>query len=208
MDIQLKNIKPTYMSEAELAASDIYLQEKVIFKKGEKYLIKANSGHGKSSILNFIYGSNLNYDGGITYDEEYDTIFSLRKTKLSYVFQDFKLFPDLTIFENIQLKNKLTNYKTAKEIDCLIAEVLLEHKRDSLVKNLSLGQRQRVAIIRALCQPFDFLLLDEPFSHLDSTNINILITILNKELDDRKAGVIVTALEEINYFKFNRVINL
>ena len=208
MDIQLKNIKPTYMSEAELAASDIYLQEKVILKKGEKYLIKANSGHGKSSILNFIYGSNLNYDGSITYNEEYDTIFNLRRTKLSYVFQDFKLFPDLTVFENIQLKNKLTNYKTAKEIDCLIAEVLLEHKRDSLVKNLSLGQRQRVAIIRALCQPFDFLLLDEPFSHLDSTNINILITILNKELDDRKAGVIVTALEEINYFKFNRVINL
>lgn len=208
MDIQLKNIKPTYMSEAELAASDIYLQEKVILKKGEKYLIKANSGHGKSSILNFIYGSNLNYDGSITYNEEYDTIFNLRRTKLSYVFQDFKLFPDLTVFENIQLKNKLTNYKTAKEIDCLIAEVLLEHKRDSLVKNLSLGQRQRVAIIRALCQPFDFLLLDEPFSHLDSTNINILITILNKELDDRKAGIIVTALEEINYFKFNRVINL
>jgi putative ABC transport system ATP-binding protein len=208
MDIQLKNIKPTYMSEAELAASDIYLQEKVILKKGEKYLIKANSGHGKSSILNFIYGSNLNYDGSITYNEEYDTIFNLRRTKLSYVFQDFKLFPDLTVFENIQLKNKLTNYKTAKEIDCLIAEVLLEHKRDSLVKNLSLGQRQRVAIIRALCQPFDFLLLDEPFSHLDSTNINILITILNKELDDRKAGIIVTALEEINYFKFNRVIKL
>jgi putative ABC transport system ATP-binding protein len=208
MNIQLKNIKPTYMSEAEIAASDIYLQEKVVFKKGEKYLIKANSGHGKSSILNFIYGSNLNYDGSITYDEEYDTIFNLRKTKLSYVFQDFKLFSDLTVFENIQLKNKLTNYKTAKEIDCLIAEVLLEHKRDSLVKNLSLGQRQRVAIIRALCQPFDFLLLDEPFSHLDSTNINILSTILNKELAFRNAGVIVTALEEINYFKFDRIINL
>jgi putative ABC transport system ATP-binding protein len=208
MDIQLKNIKPTYMSEAELAASDIYLQEKVVFKKGEKYLIKANSGHGKSSILNFIYGSNLNYDGSITFSEEFDTIFNLRKTKMSYVFQDFKLFSDLTVFENIQLKNKLTNYKTAKEIDGLIAEVLLEHKRNSLVKNLSLGQRQRVAIIRALCQPFDFLLLDEPFSHLDSTNIKILITILNKELAFRNAGVIVTALEEINYFKFDRIINL
>ena len=208
MNIQLKNIKPTYMSETELTVSDIYLQERVIFNKGKKYLIKANSGHGKSSILNFIYGTNRNYTGSISYSEDYESILNLRKTKLSYVFQDFKLFPNLTVFENIQLKNRLTNYKTEKEIDSLITKVLLEHKRNSLVKNLSLGQRQRVAIIRALCQPFDFLLLDEPFSHLDATNINILITILNEELASQNAGVIVTALEEVNYFNFNRIINL
>lgn len=196
------------MSETELAVSDIYLQKHVIFNKGEKYLIKANSGHGKSSVLNFIYGTSNNYSGNINYSVPYETIFNLRKTKLSYVFQDFKLFENLTVFENIQLKNKLTNYKTEKEIDGLIKKVLLDNKRNSLVKNLSLGQRQRVAIIRALCQPFDFLLLDEPFSHLDATNINILITILNEELAFRQAGVIVTALEEVNYFNFNKVINL
>lgn len=209
MQIELKNIKPTYMSDTEISASDIYLQENVLFKKGEKYLIKANSGHGKTSILNFIYGSSTNFDGQIKYNKiTYQNIFDLRKTKISYVFQDFKLFPDLTVFENIQLKNTLTNYKTVEEINILIKKVLLEHKKDSLVKKLSLGQKQRVAILRALCQPFDFLLLDEPYSHLDKENINIISTIIIHEINNQNAGLIMTSLDETNVYNFDEVLNL
>jgi len=76
------------MSESEVSGSDIYLQNEVAFNKGEKYLLKANSGHGKSSILNFIYGSNLNFDGKIEFDNNNDSILDIRKLKLSYVFQD------------------------------------------------------------------------------------------------------------------------
>lgn len=196
------------MSEAEITASGIYLQDNVIFELGKKYLIKANSGHGKTSILNFIYGSNNNYSGSISYHTAYEDIFSLRKTKLSYVFQDFKLFPMLSVFENIILKNNLTNYKSNEEIDSLIRLFLLEHKRNSLVENLSLGQRQRVAIIRALCQPFKYLLLDEPFSHLDNTNIKIITNTIEKEVAQRNASIIMTSLEDVTSFDFDRVINL
>lgn len=208
MQIRLSNLKPTYMSEAELAASDIYLQKEVVFEKGKKYLIKANSGHGKSSVLNFIYGSNNNYTGKVDYSNTEASIFNLRKTEISYVFQDFKLFPSLTLFENIQLKNKLTHYKSIEHIDELIEKMQLTHRRDSLVATLSLGQRQRVAIIRALCQPFNFLLLDEPFSHLDSSNIKIIVRILNKELEVRQASVIITALDDLPFFEFDKTINL
>ena len=196
------------MSEAELAASDIYLQKEVVFEKGKKYLIKANSGHGKSSVLNFIYGSNNNYTGKVDYSNTEASIFNLRKTEISYVFQDFKLFPSLTLFENIQLKNKLTHYKSIEQIDELIEKMQLTHRRDSLVATLSLGQRQRVAIIRALCQPFNFLLLDEPFSHLDSSNIKIIVRILNEELEERQASVIITALDDLPFFEFDKTINL
>ena len=210
MTIELHNIKPTYMSESEILDSDIYLCNKVVFEKAKKHLIKANSGQGKTSVLNFIYGSNINYEGVINFipNIRKNGAFNLRKTNLSYVFQDFKLFSGLSVFENIQLKNKLTNFKSKTEIDSLIDKVGLNHKRNSLVNKLSLGQKQRVAIIRALCQPFDFLLLDEPFSHLDKNNIKILSEIINLEVEKQNSGFIMASLENEYYFEYDKIFKL
>ena len=208
MHVRVQNIKPKYMSELEVSGSDIYLQNEIIFQKGRKYLLKANSGHGKSSILNFIYGSNLNFDGKIEFDNNNDSILDIRKLKLSYVFQDFKLFSRLTLWENIKIKNNLTNFKTDLEILSLIDKLGLLEKKDQLAETLSLGQRQRVAIIRSLCQPFDLLLLDEPFSHLDESNIEILTTIINQELANQKAGFIMTTLNNEYLFKYDKILNL
>lgn len=198
------------MSEAEVSASDVYLQNNVVFEKGKKHLIKANSGHGKTSVLNFIYGSNFNYSGSIAYNLSNNggSTFNLRKNSISYVFQDFKLFPDLTIIENIQLKNSITNHKSLDEIHKLISQVQLHEKKDTKVATLSLGQKQRVAIVRALCQPFDFLLMDEPFSHLDKKNIEVLTTIINHELEQRNAGLILTSLDSEYLFNYDKVLNL
>jgi len=198
------------MSEDEVSPSDIYLSDHVVFEKGKKYLVKANSGHGKSSFLNFIYGSNISYSGTIEYEtgHEKEALFDFRKNRLSYVFQDFKLFSDLTVFENIQIKNALTQHKTETEIHQLIERVQLSHKTDTLVRNLSLGQRQRVAILRAICQPFDYILLDEPFSHLDNSNIKILTDILNEELERQQASLILTSLDSSYFFEYDHVLNL
>ena len=208
MHVRVQNIKPKYMSELEVSGSDIYLQNEIIFQKGRKYLLKANSGHGKSSILNFIYGSNLNFDGKIEFDNNNDSILDIRKLKLSYVFQDFKLFSRLTLWENLKIKNNLTNFKTDLEILSLIDKLGLLEKKDQLAETLSLGQRQRVAIIRSLCQPFNLLLLDEPFSHLDESNIEILTTIINQELANQKAGFIMTTLNNEYLFKYDKILNL
>ena len=136
------------MSESEISGSDIYLQNEIVFEKGKKYLLKANSGHGKSSILNFIYACNKNYTGNIFFNNKEDSIISIRRTKLSYIFQDFKLFSNLTLWENIKIKNNLTKYKTDEQISVLIDKLGLLHKKDQLVETLSLGQKQRVSIIR------------------------------------------------------------
>ncbi|MDG2059976.1 MAG: ATP-binding cassette domain-containing protein [Flavobacteriales bacterium] len=209
MHVRVQNIKPKYMSELEVSGSDIYLQNEIIFQKGKKYLLKANSGHGKSSILNFIYDCNKNYTGKIIFEgNEDDSIISVRRKKLSYVFQDFKLFPKLTLWENIKIKNNLTNFKTDDHILMIIDKLGLSEKKDQLVETLSLGQKQRVSIIRSLCQPFDFLLLDEPFSHLDERNIEILTTIIDKELEDQNAGFIMTTLNNEYLFKYDKILNL
>ncbi|SDZ93257.1 ATP-binding cassette domain-containing protein [Bizionia paragorgiae] len=197
------------MSEIEVSNSDIYMQPNVVFSHGKNYLIKANSGHGKTSILNFIYGSSTNYQGRISYNSKTEiNVLRLRKEKLSYVFQDFKLFSSLSVYQNIVLKNNLTHHKTQDEIDAFINQLGLEHKRDSLVENLSLGQKQRVAIIRALCQPFQFILLDEPFSHLDPTNIKIASALIQNEAMQQNAGILMTALDMVHVFNFNATINL
>ena len=210
MKIKLQHLKPTYMSGDEIPSSDIYLQPEVIFEQGQRYLIRAQSGQGKTSLLNFIYGASFSYDGKITYNEMFNKkeVLRYRIDKLSYVYQDLRLFPTLTAFENIILKNKLTHYKTEDQINSLIERVGLSHKRDTLVQTLSLGQRQRIALLRALCQPFELLLLDEPFSHLDDSNTAILREILEEELQVRNAGLLLTSLEDNNFFHYNKKLNL
>ena len=198
------------MSGDEISSSDIYLQPEVIFEQGQYYLIRAQSGQGKTSLLNFIYGASFSYDGKITYNEVFNKkeVLRYRIDKLSYVYQDLRLFPTLTAFENIILKNKLTHYKTEDQINSLIERVGLSHKRDTLVQTLSLGQRQRIALLRALCQPFELLLLDEPFSHLDDSNTAILREIIEEELQARNASLLLTSLEDNNFFHYNKKLNL
>ena len=210
MKIKLQHLKPTYMSGDEIPSSDIYLQPEVIFEQGQCYLIRAQSGQGNTSLLNFIYGSSFSYDGKITYNEVFNKkeVLRYRIDKLSYVYQDLRLFPTLTAFENIILKNKLTHYKTEAQINSLIERVGLSHKRDTLVQTLSLGQRQRIALLRALCQPFELLLLDEPFSHLDDSNTAILREIIEEELQTRNASLLLTSLEDNNFFHYNKKLNL
>jgi len=207
MNIRLTHIKPSYMEAVDVANSEVYLQKEVLFVQGKKYLIKANSGQGKSSLLNFIYGLNTNFEGEIHYDATTD--FSSRsKTQISYIFQDFKLFSSLTVWENLALKNELTQHKTDEAMQEMLQKVGLWAKKDQLVDKLSLGQRQRIAIVRALCQPFEWLLLDEPFSHLDEDNISILTTLINEELVKNKVGMLLTSLGSDYLFEYDTILKL
>lgn len=220
MQITLNNVKPKYMSESEVAGSDIYLQPSVVFEQGRKYMVCARSGHGKTSLLNFIYGISDQYDGSIerkTESGERETENGKQKTLpasriplsvLSYMFQDLCLFPELTAMENVQLKNRLTDFKSDSEIERMLDALLPEGKKRQPVATLSLGQRQRVAAVRALCQPFHFLLLDEPFSHLDHDTAAQVAAMISDEVERQGAGLIVTALDPIDQFHFDKTMQL
>ncbi|MBQ3949235.1 MAG: ATP-binding cassette domain-containing protein [Bacteroidales bacterium] len=220
------------MSESEVAGSDIYLQPSVVFEQGRSYLVRARSGHGKTSLLNFIYGISGQYDGEVVLTENGErrtenathpaltgtplregmanarTENELRTRVLSFMFQDLGLFPQLTAMENVQLKNRLTGFKSDAEIEAMLDVLLPEGKKHQPVATLSLGQRQRVAAVRALCQPFKFILMDEPFSHIDSENARCVADMVMGEVGRQGAGLIVTALDAIDYFPFDVTYNL
>lgn len=208
MLIELRNLKPRYMSELEVAGSDIYLQPCVRFEQGRKYMVCARSGHGKTSLLNFIYGASREYDGTVGYGEPVVSPFALRRDRLSYLFQDLALFPELTALENVQLKNNLTLYKSQPQLEALLDQVLPSEKKHQPLRTLSLGQRQRVAAVRSLCQPFDFLLMDEPFSHLDRASAETVAAMVLREVEAQGAGLIVTALDAIDLFPFDQILKL
>lgn len=170
------------------------------FERGKTYLIEAASGTGKSSLCAFIYGYRRDFTGRILFDdtdtERYKALEwqKLRRTSLSLMFQELRLFDELTAIENIRLKNDLTHHKTGREIASLMDALGISDKRDAPARLMSWGQRQRVAFIRALCQPFDFIMMDEPVSHLDECNSDAVASILKEEIDSRGAAAIVTSV--------------
>jgi len=164
------------------------------------YFISSDSGKGKSTLLAYIYGLRNDYTGTIQIDGTDQKEIAivdwekLRVNKLSILLQDLRLFSHLTVWENLLLKNKLTNHKTESEIENMLQQFDLLDKRNQLAGTLSLGQQQRIALIRCLLQPFEFLLLDEPFSNIDETNIDIAKSMIKKECSLNNAGFIIATL--------------
>ena len=118
----------------------------------------------------------------------------IRQRHIAYLPQEMRLFAELTAMENVELKNDLTGFKSRDEICRLFQALGIEDKQDSLVAKLSIGQQQRVAIIRALCQPCDFIMLDEPVSHLDDENNRIAADLITQEAARQGAGIIATSV--------------
>ena len=207
--ITLQNTLPEVFAGKDCINSDIW-HKNVELERGHFYLIEAASGTGKSSLCSYIYGYRNDYQGIICFDD--NNIRSLgvkdwveiRKRSLSMLFQDLRLFTELTALENVQLKNSLTGFKKKKEIKDLFFELGIGDKMNVPVGKMSFGQQQRVALIRALCQPFDFLFMDEPISHLDEVNAKNMARIITEEAMRQGAGVVVTSIGkhlELDYTK-------
>ena len=117
-----------------------------------------------------------------------------KETFTQYSFSRASYFPELTALENVLLKNRLNDYKKIKEIIALFEAIGIPDKINEKAGMLSFGQQQRVAFIRSLCQPFDFIFLAEPISHLDDENSAIMSQLLMEETEKQGAGVIVTSI--------------
>lgn len=197
--ISLKNTLPRVFAGQENLHSEVWQQD-ISLERGKRYLVSAESGTGKSSMCSYIYGYRQDYSGVIAFDGQDIRLMTVaqwcevRQQHIAYLPQDMRLFGELTAMENVELKNRLTGFKSSDEIKRLFQQLGIEDKQDSLVSKLSIGQQQRVAIIRTLCQPCDFIMLDEPVSHLDEENNRIVAQIITEEARRQGAGVIATSV--------------
>lgn len=200
MEIRLQKVTPSYIEREKIESSNVWGQD-IAFIKGKYYHIIAASGRGKTSLIHFIYGLRNDYEGSITYDRKdikgynAEQFSPFRQATMSIVFQDLRLFKEQTARENLEIKRQLNPYHPASKIEEMAARLGIANKLDKLARTCSYGEQQRIAIIRSLMQPFDFLLLDEPFSNLDDANRAIAFELMNEECRARGASMIFADLK-------------
>ena len=210
--LQLKNIYKTYSSKNGVTHRAL---ENVSLKFAEKGLvfILGKSGSGKSTLLNLIGGID-NYDRGeIIFNNKNFTDFKesdydyYRNSCVGFVFQDFNLLENLTVFENVSLALELQSKKDDEKIMDLLEKMGVAHLKNRMINELSGGQRQRVSIARALVKNPSIILADEPTGALDSETSDEIIKILS-ELSKDRLVIIVTHNKELAYDYGDRIIEI
>lgn len=212
MTITLDHIIPVPLRDKIQARQSDIWNKSVQLSSGGWVKIKAPSGTGKTTLTHIIWQLRSDYTGKLLYDnKEVATISAnemaaVRQSKMSVIFQDMRLFGNLTARENIELKRVMNGkplYETAM-IDEMAATLGITHILPQKASTCSYGEQQRVAIIRALMQPFEWLIMDEPFSHLDQANTAKAAALIALECSKRNAGFLLTDLDEDEHFAYTR----
>ncbi len=197
--IRLTGMLPRVFLSESIPVSDVWRSD-LTFRRGGRYRVEAASGGGKSSLCAYIFGARTDYEGSLYFNDTDAATLpmkrwqEIRRRHIAYLPQELSLFPELTAMENIELKNGLTGHVERGRIEEWLHELGIDSRKDYPVGRMSIGQQQRVGIIRALCQPFDFILLDEPVSHLDADNNRKASHIIEEESSRQGAGIIVTSV--------------
>jgi ABC-type lipoprotein export system ATPase subunit len=159
-----------------------------------------------------LYGVRKDFSGILSIDGKDSSSLSredwikIRKTSISLLFQDLRLFPNLTALENINLI-PVTNPK-APGVEEMTEQLGITAFLDQSVRTLSHGQRQRVALVRALRKPFRLLLLDEPFSHLDAVNQSKASSLIKESVQKNGASLILSTLGSVPEIPFDQTYSL
>ena len=165
--IKTTNLSKHFQNETAIDYRDL------VFEDGKSYMLLGASGCGKSTLLNMIAGILSPESGSIEIGGEEMTSKTqkekdkFRINKIGYIFQDFKLIPEMTVIDNINIL-RLEGVDTSAADEVLASLGILD-KKNKKVKHLSGGERQRVAIARAIVKKPDIILADEPTGNLNFT---------------------------------------
>lgn len=211
--ILLHQVLPQVFAQREDLVSDVWRAE-VCFERGKSYLVEAGSGMGKSTFCSYLMGYRHDYSGQICFDDQDIRHFpvsqwvDIRQHHLGMLFQEMRLFPELTAWENVEIKNRLTGQIDHTTIERWFERLGIEDKLHVKAGILSQGQLQRVAFMRALVQPSDFLIVDEPISHLDDINAQLMADMVEEVRNQRICGIIVTSIGKQLPLVYDRILKL
>ncbi len=181
--VDIKDVSKEYASQS--GKVPVLKNVSISINKGEFVGIVGDSGSGKTTLLNLIGGMDCVSSGSITvagdvisdYDDKQRTIY--RRKHVGFIFQDYNLINELTVYENIILPFQLKKKECKEElIDKFLAKLKLEEKKNAFPMQLSGGEQQRAAILRALLSEPDIILADEPTGNLDSKNTQMVVGLL------------------------------
>lgn len=189
-------------------------QQKLCWETPQRIFVKAPSGAGKTTLIHLLYGLRHDASGSVLWDGKLlsqmspEALSKLRRNELSIVFQDLRLFPKLTAWENLEMKRTLTEFYPKEAVQGMMEQLGVADCAGLQAGNLSYGEQQRVSIIRALLQPFHWLLLDEPFSHLDEANKLQAAALIHSVATQHQASVFMVELDENEYFPYSERLEL
>jgi len=215
MQISLNNIIPIPLRDRLAQRKSDIWNTACSFAPGELVKIKAPSGTGKTTFIHIIYKLRTDYTGTVTWNNEdikninAEKLAAYRQQNISVIFQDMRLFDNLTIKENIELKRIMAKpVYEAGYITEMAARLGITHILNQRAGLCSYGEQQRAAIIRALIQPFNWLFMDEPFSHLDNNNTKLAAELIQSECAKRNAGFILTDLDDDDNLPYTKKLSL
>lgn len=193
--LEVKNVRYGYGSDE---AGDVLKGSNCAFEAGKTYSIVGKSGSGKSTLLSLMAGLDVPQSGEILFEGKSTTGFDrnlYRRSQVGIIYQDFSLFPLLTVLENIMYPMNLNGVdtkearKTAEELARKVG--LPESLFHRYPGKISGGEQQRVAIARALTMNRRLILADEPTGNLDSENSSIILDILSRLAHEDGCCVII-----------------
>lgn len=211
MEIIFDRLNPEFLEKEKIKSSEIWDQQ--VHLKEKHIQVVAQSGRGKTSLVHFIYGLRKDYNGSIRIgqsavaDYSAEELSEKRRNHISIVFQDLRLFPDHTALQNILIKRSLMPYEDDRVTE-MAQSLGIKNKLSQQARHCSYGEQQRIAIIRALQQPFDLLVLDEPFSHLDGENAQKALELILQEAARRDATIMLMDLEPVSSFPAAKIYHL
>jgi len=202
MSIQFKQISTDYIpySDSDIWGSITTIEEHKLCH------VYAPSGSGKTSFLKILYQQEKNYSGSVIIDKE--SLIDIETSKLrtsafSIVFQDLRLIGGLTAVDNVMLRADLFSISKA-DVKSYFDSLSISHLMNKQCSVMSRGELQRVAIIRSLIGDFKYLLLDEPFSHLDSHSRELCIKLINEHQERNGFSIVLCNVDQDDFFQYNQ----